>query len=101
MEKMNENNVLEFSGTKRDSNGTAKVSRWQGGTRRDATLRGRPVSRLSDKLKTIHSIEELFGFANRRKVLGIADDKIAPRWTEEERQLIVERKYQLMKRGRK
>ena len=101
MEKMNKNNVLEFSGTERDSSGTAKVSRWQGGTGRDTPLRGVPVSRLSDKLKSIHSIEELFGFANRRKVLGIADDKIAPLWTDEERELIVRRKFQLMKKGRK
>lgn len=55
------------------------------------------MSRLSQKLAGIHSIDELYGFANRRKVLNITDDNIAPAWTDEERALIVERKYQLMK----
>ena len=53
---------------------------------------------LEDKLKTIHCLEELYGFANRRKVLGITDDKIAAKWTEDERRLILARKYELEKR---
>lgn len=58
------------------------------------------VSRLSQKLAAIHCLEELYGFANRRKVLGITDDKIAPRWTENERRMILARKYELQKAGK-
>lgn len=61
---------------------------------------GRVVSvpeTLKEKLASIHSIDELYGFANRRKVLNITDDNIAPAWTDEERQLIVDRKFELMK----
>lgn len=65
------------------------------GTGRDTPLEGVPLSRLSDRLANIHSLDELYGFANRRKVLGCADDKIAPKWTDEERQLILARKYEL------
>lgn len=53
------------------------------------------VSRLSVKLASIHCLEELYGFANRRKVLNTTDDTIAPRWTDEERGLILARKYEL------
>ena len=53
--------------------------------------------KLEEKLLKIHCLEELYGFANRRKVLCIVDDNIAPRWTEEERRLILARKYQLQK----
>lgn len=56
------------------------------------------MSRLSAKLATIYCLQELYGFANRRKVLGITDDKIAPKWTEDERRLILARKYELEKR---
>lgn len=65
---------------------------------------GRVVSipeTLKEKLECIHSIEELEGFANRRRVLGIIDESVAPRWTEEEKQLIIERKFQLMKKGKR
>jgi hypothetical protein len=55
------------------------------------------VSRLSRKLASIHCIDELYGFANRRKVLGIYDDSIIPKWTDEEVALIVERKFELQK----
>ena len=55
------------------------------------------MSRLSQKLASIHCIDELYGFANRRKVLGISDDNIIPKWTDEEVALIVERKFQLQK----
>lgn len=47
--------------------------------------------KLEDKLKNVHSLEELYGFANRRKVLGVD----LPKWTEEERRLILARKYEL------
>ena len=53
--------------------------------------------KLEDKLKNIHCLEELYGFANRRKVLGIADEKLLPKWTEQERLLILRRKYELEK----
>ncbi len=52
---------------------------------------------LEDKLKNIHCLKELYGFANRRKVLGIADEKILRKWTEQERLLILQRKYELEK----
>lgn len=55
------------------------------------------VSRLSRKLASIHCIDELYGFANRRKVLGIYDDSIIPKWTDDEVALIVERKFELQK----
>lgn len=68
---------------------------------RDFVLKsGRVVSvpeALKEKLAGIHSIDELYGFANRRKVLNITDENIAPAWTDEERQLIVDRKFELMK----
>lgn len=47
--------------------------------------------KLEDKLKNIHSLDELYGFANRRKVLGVD----LPKWTDEERRLILARKYEL------
>jgi len=46
-------------------------------------------------LAKINCLLELYGFANRRKVLGITDENILPKWTEEERQLILARKYEL------
>lgn len=47
--------------------------------------------KLEDKIKSILSLEELEGFANRRKVLH-AD---LPMWTDEERAMILHRKYEL------
>ena len=47
--------------------------------------------KLEDKIKSILSLEELEGFANRRKVLH-AD---LPMWTDEERAMILYRKYEL------
>lgn len=49
------------------------------------------VMKLEDKLKSISSLEELEGFANRRKVLH-AD---LPMWSDEERAIILHRKYEL------
>ena len=75
--------------------------------RQDTPLRGVQVSNKRDltilerKLKTVSSLDELYGFANRRKVLGLQDgefaDRVAPRWTEDERRLILARKYELEK----
>ena len=60
------------------------------------------MSRLSAKLAKINCLQELYGFANRRKVLGISDENILPKWTEEERRLILARKYELeQKNGRR
>tara|TARA_R100000951_G_C2593241_1_gene165734 strand:+ start:520 stop:885 length:366 start_codon:yes stop_codon:yes gene_type:complete len=48
---------------------------------------------VANKIKNIHDIDELEGFANRRKVLGVD----LPKWSEEERRLILMRKYELEK----
>lgn len=50
---------------------------------------------VANKLKNIHDIDELEGFANRRKVLGVD----LPKWSEEERRLILMRKYELEKKN--
>lgn len=50
---------------------------------------------VANKLKNIHDIDELEGFANRRKVLGVD----LPKWSEEERQIILMRKYELEKKN--
>lgn len=46
---------------------------------------------FEEKLQSISSLDELYGFANRRKVLQVD----LPRWTEEERQMILARKKEL------
>jgi len=46
---------------------------------------------LEEKLKTILSLDELEGFANRRSVLKVD----LPKWSEEEKRLILVRKYEL------
>lgn len=46
---------------------------------------------FEQKLKSITTVEELYGFANRRKVLQVD----LPDWTEEERAMILQRKYEL------
>ena len=48
---------------------------------------------LQAKLDRIEDIQELEGFANRRRYFPMA-----PRWTEEQRQLILRRKYELEKK---
>ena len=48
---------------------------------------------LEEKLATITSLDELYGFANKRKVLGLD----LPQWTDEERRLILARKYELQR----
>jgi len=61
------------------------------------------LAKLEKKLKTVSSLDELYGFANRRKVLGLPNgefaDRVAPRWTEDETRLILARKYELEKRN--
>lgn len=82
-----------MAGWKRDSHGRLPLT-VAGGTGYTANSRI-PLSRLSEKLAKIDCLQELYGFANRRKVLGISDENILPKWTEEERQLILARKYEL------
>ena len=61
------------------------------------------LAKLEKKLRTVSSLDELYGFANRRKVLGLPNgefaDRVAPRWTEDEKRLILARKYELEKRN--
>lgn len=81
------------TGHKRDSHGTVTLT--VSGTDGTNAYGMSRMSRLSAKLSKIHCLDELYGFANRRKVLGITDENILPKWTEEERQLIIARKYEL------
>ena len=46
---------------------------------------------FEEKLQKIYCLEELYGFANRRKVTGCFDDNIFPPWSEEERRIISEK----------
>jgi len=71
-------------------NGTAKIYP-------RGTFKITPCVTLAEKLQSIRSLDELYGFANRRKVTGCIDDKIMPKWTEQERRLILARKYELEK----
>jgi hypothetical protein len=48
---------------------------------------------FEEKVNAISCLEELEGFANRRKVLGVD----LPKWSEEERQVILMRKYELQR----
>lgn len=52
---------------------------------------------FEEKLATIHSLDVLYGFANRRKVLGVD----LPKWTEDEVRMILARKYQLEKESKR
>lgn len=81
--------------TKRDSHAHVTVD--NSVTDVTHSYRSVTVSRLSKKLASIHCLEELYGFANRRKVLNTTDDNLAPKWTEEERGMILARKYELEK----
>ncbi len=62
---------------------------------RSFTLKSGEVVRVADtfseKLSMIACLDELYGFANRRKVLGVD----LPKWTEDERRMILARKYEL------
>lgn len=84
------------AGHKRDSHGTVTLT--VSGTDGTNAYGMSRMSRLSEKLSTIHCLDELYGFANRRKVLGITDENILPKWTDEERRLILARKYELERR---
>lgn len=59
-------------------------------TQRCVCQRYKPRS-LKDKLDTISSLDELYGFANRRKVTKLD----LPKWTDEEKALILQRKKEL------
>lgn len=48
---------------------------------------------LQAKLEGIDDIQELEGFANRRRYFPMA-----PKWTEDQRRLILARKYELEKK---
>jgi hypothetical protein len=52
---------------------------------------------IEARLRSVTSLDELYGFANRRKVLGVD----LPKWTDEERRLILARKYELEKANAK
>ena len=49
---------------------------------------------IEEKLQTITSLEELEGFANRRRYFPTL-----PKWTEEERRMILARKYELERKN--
>lgn len=83
------------AGHKRDSHGTVPLT--VSGTDRTHPLGGVPLSQLSAKLAKIDCLLELEGFANRRRYVPWL-----PKWTEEERGLIMARKYELeRKHGKK
>ena len=50
---------------------------------------------LESKLRKIDCLLELDGFLNRREILQIFDDAVFPEWTAEERNMILNRKYEL------
>jgi len=76
------------TGHKRDSHGTVPLT--VSGTDGTHPYRGVPLSRLSEKLENINCLLELEGFANRRRYVPWL-----PKWTDEERGLILARKYEL------
>lgn len=63
------------------------------------TFKIAPCVTLAEKLQSIRSLDELYGFANRRKVTGCIDDKIFPPWNKEERRIILARKYELERKN--
>jgi hypothetical protein len=67
----------------RIENGTARVLP-------HGTIKVIPLRTMADKLASIKTLDELEGFANRRRY---APD--LPRWTESERAAILARKYEL------
>jgi hypothetical protein len=50
---------------------------------------------LESKLEKIHCLLELDGFLNRREIFNIFDDAVFPEWTADERNIILNRKYEL------
>jgi len=49
---------------------------------------------ITEKLESISCLDELDGFLNRRQFLPNV-----PEWSEQERQLILQRKYEIMRQG--
>ena len=54
---------------------------------------------LESKLMKIDCLLELDGFLNRRELLQIFDDAVLPEWTPEERNMILNRKYELERKN--
>ena len=50
---------------------------------------------LESKLMKIDCLLELDGFLNRREIFNIFDDAVFPEWTADERNIILNRKYEL------
>ena len=53
-----------------------------------------PCRTFEEKVASCRTLDELNGFANRRRVLGIE----LPKWTDYQRQVILARKYELEKK---
>ena len=49
---------------------------------------------IIEKLESISCLDELDGFLNRKQFLPNV-----PEWSEQERQLILQRKYEIMRQG--
>ena len=54
---------------------------------------------LESKLMKIDCLLELDGFLNRRELFQIFDDAVFPEWTPEERNMILNRKYELERKN--
>ena len=54
---------------------------------------------LESKLMTIVWLLELDGFLRRREIFNIFDDAVFPEWTADERNMILNRKYELERRN--
>tara|TARA_Y100000114_G_scaffold156092_1_gene182000 strand:- start:1077 stop:1262 length:186 start_codon:yes stop_codon:yes gene_type:complete len=54
---------------------------------------------LETKLMKIDCLLELDGFLRRREIFNILDDAVFPEWTAEERNMILNRKYELERKN--
>ena len=54
---------------------------------------------LESKLMKIDCLLELDGFLNRRELFQIFDDAVFPEWTTDERNMILNRKYELERKN--
>ena len=54
---------------------------------------------LEIKLMKIDCLLELDGFLRRREIFQIFDDAVFPEWTAEERNMILNRKYELERKN--
>lgn len=54
---------------------------------------------LESKLMKIDCLLELDGFLRRREIFQIFDDAVFPEWTEKERNMILNRQYELERRN--